>query len=168
MRPSTQPGPGRPPGRRRQARAGRPCAPACGGVGLLEILFGLALVGILAALALPVYREQMARGQRAEALTVLLEDALYMHRYYASHNSYADTPGPVLPYPGSPRQAAVGAWHYDIVVSHSDGTSFRLTARRVPAGPLAGDRCGDLTYDDQTVKGIVNAAPGTDWRACWR
>jgi len=137
------------------------------GFTLIELLVALAVLGILAAIALPAFFEQLARARRADAQAALLEDAAYMQHYYAAHDAYSDTPAPRLPFASSPR---LGASSYTISVNvpPADPASFVLTAAR--AGAMSSDACGDFTYDNL---GRRDLAPGTfaagrSAERCWR
>jgi type IV pilus assembly protein PilE len=137
------------------------------GFTLIELLVAAMLLAILAAIALPSFREQLARARRADAQAALLEDAAYMQRYHAANNAYAGTPAPALTRAVVPRDGAVA---YRIAVGPSaDGSSgYVLTATR--AGAMAGDRCGDLTYDELGRKGLVAGThdAGLAPADCWR
>src|SRR5476649_2799482 len=84
------------------------------GFTLIDLLVTIALLGVLAAIALPAYREQVARARRSDLQTALLEDAGYLQRYYAANNSFNANPAPRLPFAASPR---AGAAAYAIVVA---------------------------------------------------
>jgi type IV pilus assembly protein PilE len=137
------------------------------GFSLIELMMAIAVVGLLAAVALPAYKEQVARGKRSDMQTVLLEDAQYMQRYYAANNVYnGTTPAPVLPVLVSPRSATATAVNYNVTISANSATGFTLTATR--ANSMSGDRCGNFTYDNLGTKGITGAASGLTSTDCWR
>jgi type IV pilus assembly protein PilE len=137
------------------------------GFTLMELLIALALLAVLLAIALPAYREQTARSRRAGLQAALLEDAGYMQRYYAANNAFSATPPPRLTWTASP-PAGPPAYVIVVTVPPGDPTVFTLTAMR--AGAMAGDRCGDFTYDNLGRRGLV---PGTQQAGltaadCWR
>ena len=137
------------------------------GFTLVELLVAMAALGILAAIALPAFFEQLARARRTEVQAALLEDAAYMQHYYAAHNAYTDTLPPRLPFPSAPRE---GSASYSITVSvpATDPTSFVLTATRV--GAMSSDACGDFTYDSLGRRDLVpgSFAAGRSAERCWR
>jgi type IV pilus assembly protein PilE len=137
------------------------------GFTLVELLVALAALGILAAIALPAFFEQLARARRADVQAALLEDAAYMQHYYASHNAYTDSPAPQLPFASTPR---LGTASYAIAVSvpAADPTSFVLTATR--SGAMSSDACGDFTYDNLGRRDLVPGtfAAGRSAERCWR
>jgi type IV pilus assembly protein PilE len=137
------------------------------GFTLVELLVALAALGILAAIALPAFFEQLARARRTDVQAALLEDAAYMQHYYASHNAYTDAPAPQLPFASTPR---LGTASYAIAVSvpAADPTSFVLTATR--SGAMSSDACGDFTYDNLGRRDLVPGtfAAGRSAERCWR
>ena len=149
----------------------RPCSSrplaARHGFTLVELLVALTALGILAAIALPAFFEQLARARRTDVQAALLEDAAYMQHYYASHNAYTDTPAPQLPFASTPR---LGTASYAIAVSvpAADPTSFVLTATR--SGAMSSDACGDFTYDNLGRRDLVPGtfAAGRSAERCWR
>ena len=64
------------------------------GFTLIDVLVAFALLAVLTAIALPAYREQLARARRSQLQAALLEDAGYLQRYYAANNTFDATPPP--------------------------------------------------------------------------
>ena len=141
-----------------------PGAPAHG-FSLVEVLVTLLLAAILLALALPAYREQVARGRRVVAEAALIEDAQSMQRWYASHDTYEGIADAQLAAQTSPREG--GAVAYTLSAQATPPTQTTWTLVATPVGPMGGDRCGQLTYDATGRKGVVNGT-GTSADACWR
>jgi type IV pilus assembly protein PilE len=137
------------------------------GFTLIELLVAVAMVGVLLAIALPSFFEQLARARRADVQAALLEDAGYMQHYYSAHNAYTDTPAPQLPSTRTPRTGAA-SYAISVSVPVSDPTSFVLTAVR--SGAMSSDPCGDFTYDNLGQRDLVAGtyAAGRDALRCWR
>ncbi len=119
------------------------------------------------AIALPAYRENVARARRSELQAALLEDAGYLQRYAAAHGAFSGDPAPRLPFPASPR-AGAAAYLIIVAVPTDDPTRFLLTATRT--GAMLDDRCGDFTYDHLGRRGLVagSFAAGESVPSCWR
>ena len=137
------------------------------GFTLIELLVAVTALGIFVAIALPSFFEQLARARRTDVQAALLEDAGYMQRYYAANNAFSAPSPPRLTWTASP---PTGPPAYEIVVTvpPGDPTVFTLTATR--AGAMAGDRCGDFTYDNLGRRGLVPGTPrgGLTAADCWR
>lgn len=58
------------------------------GFSLIELLIAIAVVGILAAIALPSYQDHIRRGNRGDGQSALLEASSRMERYYYDNNAY--------------------------------------------------------------------------------
>lgn len=69
------------------------------GFTLIELLIALAVVGILASLALPSYREHVIRARQSEARAALLDNAHYLERWYSEKGTFkqSSTAWPTLP-----------------------------------------------------------------------
>jgi type IV pilus assembly protein PilE len=137
------------------------------GFTLIELLIAVAVAGVLAAIAMPSFFEQLARARRTDMQTALLEDAGYMQHYYAAHNAYTDTQAPQLPSTRSPRTGGA-SYAISVSVPANDPTSFVLTAVR--SGAMSSDPCGDFTYDNLGRRDLVAGtfAAGRDAMRCWR
>jgi type IV pilus assembly protein PilE len=65
------------------------------GFTLIEVMITVAIVGILAAVALPSYTDYLRRGQIQEAFTHLADLRIKMEQYYQDNRNYGATAGTV-------------------------------------------------------------------------
>ena len=125
------------------------------GFTLIELLVVVAIVGIIAAVAIPSYSNHMERTRRATAQADLMELAQWMERRSTANFDYTTTTAQ-LPFNTSPQGG--GNPFYNIAVDNSDQTTYQLSA--TPAGPQTNSPCGVLTLNQVGTK-------GADDNNCW-
>ena len=168
----------------RRPNGPRPCLafPRAAGFTLPELLIVLMVVGLLAAVALPAYRESVARGARADVAGELVTAQQWMERFYAENLRYdrtaAGTPvtDPALfpaSFSQSPR-AGNGPARYAIALTPPlEPQAFTIVAARVPGSTVATDGCGDFTIDHTGRRGLRGwstarfATEAAALAACW-
>jgi type IV pilus assembly protein PilE len=148
------------------------------GFTLLEMMITVAVIGILAAVAYPSYREYVAKGRRAQATADLLAGHQWMERFYTENLRYDQNSGGTATngdaglfatrFPQTPNE---GAAVYTPRLSAVAAQSYTITATR--AGAATGDRCGNFTINHLGVRGVVNfdtsfANAAAAMAACWR
>ncbi len=148
------------------------------GFTLIELMIVVAVVAILASIALPSYRESIAKGRRAEARAILLEAGQWMERHYSENFRYdTNTAGTAVAdlLPANLRQSPRdGGGVYTIAVSAVTARSYSMTATPVAGGPMASDRCGGFQITNTGVRSnpgfstssfsSAEAAAATCWR----
>lgn len=154
------------------------------GFTLIELMITVVILGILAAVAYPMYVEQLAKGRRADALAQMTLAQQWMERFYSDTYRYdTNTAGQAVanlfnaqPFSASPPPGE-GAAVYTIAVAVAQGgQSYTLTATRVNTGPMRNDSCGNPTLTDRGVRGVVAGSFDTGRFAnaaaavaeCWR
>lgn len=127
------------------------------GFTLIELVITVAIIGILAAIAFPLYQNQVERTRRTTAQSDLLELSQWMERRYSSAFDYRNAGNnPVLPFNQSPQN---GTAFYNISFS-GNATRDTFTLQAVPTGGQTNDDCGTLTLDEQGNRGAAQAG-------CW-
>ena len=134
------------------------------GFTLIEVMIVVAIVGILAAIAMPSYTEYIRRGHRAEARAALLQGAQWMERATTATGTYPLTAS----FPTTLTTMQSGRYTVAVAsppASAASGAAFTLTA--TPAGGQVGDKCGSYTLTHSGVRGAASAASGALVTECW-
>jgi type IV pilus assembly protein PilE len=63
------------------------------GFTLIEVMIVVAMIAILAAIALPSYRDYVRRGQLPEAFTALADYRIKLEQYFQDNKNYGTTNG---------------------------------------------------------------------------
>ncbi|MEN3111424.1 type IV pilin protein [Uliginosibacterium paludis] len=138
------------------------------GFTLIELMIVVAIVAILAAIAVPNYREYVLRAGRGDAKTVLLEISQAMERNYTEANRYdknAAGATMTVPFSQSPKQ---GTAKYLISFAAGSPTSSSFTVQAVPQGAQANDSCGTLTLNNLGQQGATGVSGATEIANCWQ
>ncbi|HBR98318.1 MAG TPA: pilus assembly protein PilE [Gammaproteobacteria bacterium] len=133
------------------------------GFTLIEILVTVAIVGILAALAVPSYTSFVKESRRTEATALLMEMAGKQVRFHAENNTYATKVGE-LGYGASGSTTYSSETDvYDLEVDSADAVSFALKA--TPKNAQHDDDCGELGYNSAGAKTFSGSGVTLD--ECW-
>ena len=131
------------------------------GITLLELMAVVVVIGVLAAIAVPSYRQYTMRAQRTEAKAALMQLQTNQERFYLTNRTYSDDPDE-LGFPGDITER--GAYALAIVGANAAGYTATATPR------AGGDI--DMTRDTQCTTFTVTAqgerlATGSAAETCW-
>jgi type IV pilus assembly protein PilE len=127
------------------------------GFTLVELMIVVAIIGILAAVALPAYTDYVRRSQLPEATSTLATYRIKLEQYYQDNRNY----GTADACAGGTLAASVGRFSY---ACRTDGQTYTLTATGA-SGRAVGhvytltpdNRQGTSTFKGESVSG----------KSCW-
>jgi len=129
------------------------------GLTLVEVMIVVAILGIIAAIAIPSYSNYTIRARRTEAMNALTEMANLQERAFSNNGAYTTNFG-ALPYPQTTENGL-----YTLSPIVLDGTlGYTLTATPIAGGAQDGD--GAYRLDGVGRKAwdkANNSSFGYDW-----
>lgn len=129
-----------------------------GGFSLIELIIGLAILSLVAAIAIPSYQNHMITSRRADGKAALLNLAASLERYYILHHTYEGATFEAL---GSPEYSQEK--FYQLQIARLTPTDFQLAA--VPIGPQQHDSaCATLTLNHLGERDSQGNEPANE---CW-
>ncbi|MEX0619820.1 MAG: type IV pilin protein [Pseudohongiellaceae bacterium] len=133
------------------------------GYTLLELLITVAIIGIIAAVALPTYQQSVLRSARAEAKSALMQVAANQERFYSANNSYSTNADPLSASPQATVESRDGSYVVSVAACTSGSIANCFLATAVPQDNQSADSCGSLTLTNTGVR----AATGGSVDDCW-
>ena len=127
------------------------------GFTLIELMVTVAIIAILAAVAIPMYKDYVTRGALADASTGLAALRADMERYYQDNRSYAAVNGFTPPCAATGNSVAFGTF----TISCKSATAATYTLQAVGSKASLGFT---FTVDQNDTRATAAAPAG--WNTC--
>lgn len=137
------------------------------GFTLIELMIAVAIIGILAATALPSYNEYIRRAARTDAKNALMALAQRLEQNYTLSGRYDQTQDgatvndAMISTWGLQQSPSSGVAKYTISFRTNSLAAATFTVQATPAGAQINDRCGVLALNERNLKASNGSDPST-------
>ena len=127
------------------------------GFTLIEAMIVVAIIGLIAAIGYPSYRDQVMKSRRAEGKAFALEIADRLERYYADKLTYTTTITDL----GFTSKVEPDAGYYEAAITTTDpNLNYTITVKPVAGSSQTKDKCKSFTVNSQ---GTRTSNPADCW-----
>lgn len=117
------------------------------GFTLIELMITVAIIGVLAAIALPAYNDYVTRSKFSEAYAHLADLRVKMEQYYLDNRRYSDTTGGgTCGITGGNTPATQGTKYFDFTCASSTNTAAGDQAYVLSAVGKASEQLTGITF----------------------
>lgn len=133
------------------------------GFTLIELMVVVAIIGILSAIAVPMYNDYVTRSKLTEAFTTLADARVRLEQYYQDNRNYGSS---ATACGWKPDSSQVKYFTYSCTWG-SGGTDQSFTAK---ATGIAAQGTGNFAYTIDQLNAKVTTSVPTGWTSnasCW-
>jgi len=148
------------------------------GFSLIELMIVVVIVGILASISYPSYRDSVRKSNRTEGKALLVDAANRQERYFSNCNTYTKDMNQLMTNPVCKLPANQNTTTYDsidnkyyqlsavIVLTGNYATGFTLTAT-AQNGQADDKQCAIMRIDSLGRKTAVDGGGNDTSTTCW-
>lgn len=131
------------------------------GFTLIELLIVVAVIGLLTAIAVPMYRDYVVRSNRSDAIISLTELANLQEKHFSNELAYTSTLSDLNYSTTSPE----GLYELRIVTTAT--TDYSLIAEPLAAQDRDDPTCQQFTLNSFGQRGAVDSGGNDTSQQCW-
>lgn len=129
------------------------------GFHIIEVLMVLAIIGIVTALAIPLYSQYITSTRRLEAANTLSKLAVAMEKFHIENNSYENATLEALNFSDS-----IAKDNYHLIIQTASNNNYSLAAEPIGKQAEKDFRCATLVLSANNKKTVTG--PGNT-EECW-
>src|SRR5688500_14358464 len=129
----------------------------------------VAVIGTLAAIAVPTYRRYLIRSQRSEAKIALMQLQTAQEKFYLQNNAYTsnitNATNGTPPGLGLSNTSETGKYTISVATANADQTFAATATPRSGGGQTDDTQCVNFTINERGTRG-VSGPSGPEF--CWK